>query len=554
MVSIIFKVIVLITIVCGVWARPRRNVDVKIVNLDRINGNALDIAIHQPSPNQFPTVRKDPPVTRSCKTRGSRGNTNEEECNIAQEERCNKEDEEDAGCQLATDMETNAGEDGKECYFKHERLNPDGLEKNERPDHSKVSTKCKGKLRSFEELADSQPLINLQGAENNADLALIRGAAEFENDFDDEAVKERMKNIFICKHHEDELVYHWKTSKKPKHVIYKEVNTVSKVACSVPNAVLNMHGLNSPSVFAKPGRFLRKKQAEAFLKQTGTHLQVGIAMCQAHAEQIDRWQTMNALEKDGLEVTPNVNYAGTASLDQSIAGYSERHERVLEEMDCRRDNNGVWTNGISKKLQLIMDEVAERYAESAEWPARRTLLALVAPILSFAELEKFIPGLTYYSDAVMIGLPYGSISAKISSGKRTEIASTLRLHRNEHITQMYERYLDGVYGVGHEKGISRSTMWKILDVCSAHRKKAITGLDEFIANGRDGFDHIYQMLQSMLDQGHEDRDFVEMATKRLKESHQYLEGDYKLHVAETSTVADHCIRLASHRAIAWPLS
>lgn len=48
----------------------------------------------------------------------------------------------------------------------------------------------------------------------------------------------------------------------------------------------------------------------------------------------------------------------------------------------------------------------------------------------------------------------------------------------------------------------------------------------------------------MLEEGKEDRDFVEIAKKRLKESHQYLETDFKLHVKPISRVADHCIQYA----------
>jgi hypothetical protein len=85
----------------------------------------------------------------------------------------------------------------------------------------------------------------------------------------------------------------------------------------------------------------------------------------------------------------------------------------------------------------------------------------------------------------MIGLPYGTISARLSSGEKMEIANTLRRHRNEMITQMYGRYLEDLYGPDHEYTISRSSMWEILNACSASHKKAIQGLDEFIANGRD---------------------------------------------------------------------
>lgn len=85
----------------------------------------------------------------------------------------------------------------------------------------------------------------------------------------------------------------------------------------------------------------------------------------------------------------------------------------------------------------------------------------------------------------MMGLPYGSIAAKTSSGEKIKIANTLRRYRHEHIVKLYQRHLEGLYGPNHDKGISRSAMLEILNACSARRRKAIAGLDEYIANGRD---------------------------------------------------------------------
>lgn len=118
--------------------------------------------------------------------------------------------------------------------------------------------------------------VALFGAQNYADLALIRGAAEYDNDFDDEAVKARMKNIFICKHHEDELVHSWKSWRAPRHELEKRTNKGRKKACTVPNNPLKMHGASSRKVLAKSGRLLQKEKAETVLRHTGIHLHVGI--------------------------------------------------------------------------------------------------------------------------------------------------------------------------------------------------------------------------------------------------------------------------------------
>jgi len=53
-----------------------------------------------------------------------------------------------------------------------------------------------------------------------------------------------------------------------------------------------------------------------------------------------------------------------------------------------------------------------------------------------------------------------------------------------------------------------------------------------------------QILTDMEGQGLEDKDFVSMTKKSLRESQQYLETDFKIHVKPKSRVADHCLQFA----------
>jgi hypothetical protein len=50
---------------------------------------------------------------------------------------------------MDTEAESHTTETSKECYFKHERVNPNGLEKNERPPQSKVSSGCCPSLQRY---------------------------------------------------------------------------------------------------------------------------------------------------------------------------------------------------------------------------------------------------------------------------------------------------------------------------------------------------------------------------------------------------------------------
>lgn len=121
--------------------------------------------------------------------------------------------------------------------------------------------------------------MNLRGAQNFADLALIRGAAEFTNDFDDEAVKERMRDMYICYKHQQELVFNWEDSTDPVHSFTRRTARGKKAACTVPNDLdpdLNMHGPGTQLPLAKAGRFLQRDKALTFLKRFGAHLHIGI--------------------------------------------------------------------------------------------------------------------------------------------------------------------------------------------------------------------------------------------------------------------------------------
>lgn len=57
-----------------------------------------------------------------------------------------------AGSQVATDTKDQPNDDGKECYFKHERRN-ERWEKEPRPKESVVSSGCSGGLRRYDNIA-----------------------------------------------------------------------------------------------------------------------------------------------------------------------------------------------------------------------------------------------------------------------------------------------------------------------------------------------------------------------------------------------------------------
>jgi hypothetical protein len=82
---------------------------------------------------------------------------------------------------------------------------------------------------------------------------------------------------------------------------------------------------------------------------------------------------------------------------------------------------------------------------------------------------------------VLVDLPYGTRKTKTSQGETIELPSTIRLHRNSEILRLYETYLKEI---GKEYlMLSRSTMLRILEACSAYRQKSMQCVDYYIADG-----------------------------------------------------------------------
>jgi hypothetical protein len=79
-------------------------------------------------------------------------------------------------------------------------------------------------------------------------------------------------------------------------------------------------------------------------------------------------------------------------------------------------------------------------------------------------------------------LPYGIRKAKTSKGEVLDIPSAMRLHAHEEIVRMYSKYMHEIDQ--EDKLLSRSSMLRILDICSAHKKRALKCVD-YIASAME---------------------------------------------------------------------
>ncbi len=232
-----------------------------------------------------------------------------------------------------------------------------------------------------------------------------------------------------------------------------------------------------------------------------------------------------------------------------------------------------------RQFAAVMSGIAEAYGNAEYWITRRSILSIVAPKINFSVLQVFIPGITYYrftaarlfaaeagtgtvlqqpkrvicrfeqpqvehfidfiiSNYVCTDLPFGQKTLTLSNGTKLHVPDTIRNCNANRIIKQYYQYTSELFPefpVLHE-----STLYKILDGCTASTRKAMSGLNYFAVNGSEAFDNILDLINNLnLDIGEHNR-----LMNNFKRGKQYLKTDYKVNVQRGSRVPDHCIQYA----------
>ncbi len=168
---------------------------------------------------------------------------------------------------------------------------------------------------------------------------------------------------------------------------------------------------------------------------------------------------------------------------------------------------GFWMEGSeTPQVSALLGTIAEAYRASEKRQQRLQLLSLVAPMFPLTVLQQYIPGLTEYmftqsrvyaalsgpgihtepmrqirvkctqkhlwaaldfiaSDLVSIPAPFGTKKMKLSTGEIQEVDLYIRQQSNEHIYQLYKRYMEESQQTNDL--LSRSLFLQILNKCPA---------------------------------------------------------------------------------------
>ncbi|CAH3148884.1 unnamed protein product, partial [Porites lobata] len=108
---------------------------------------------------------------------------------------------------------------------------------------------------------------------------------------------------------------------------------------------------------------------------------------------------------------------------------------------------------------------------------------------------------------------------------------------------MIEQYLEYCKEQCH-KPLSRSSLFKILEVREASQRKSLQGLDNTAAHGAAGYQTIETLVET-LEKGGMEKQWCLLICQNLRDAKRYLKTDYRVHCQQHySTCADHCRKFA----------
>ena len=193
---------------------------------------------------------------------------------------------------------------------------------------------------------------------------------------------------------------------------------------------------------------------------------------------------------------------------------------------------------LDKNLRLILTSLAEAYNNTSHWTVRRQILSImVKDVIVFPVIRMFIPGLTdnrfnaarqhadfvgkgvvvddtrtptiRYEDCqlehfiefivsphICTDLSFGEKELHLSTGETLRIPLTIRNLAPQRIIIQYYKYCEEYYG-NTFRSLGQSTLFSILNQCTASMRRSLQGLDSFSAEGSAAFDLLTSIVEGL---------------------------------------------------------
>ena len=223
--------------------------------------------------------------------------------------------------------------------------------------------------------------------------------------------------------------------------------------------------------------------------------------------------------------------------------------------------NHTCSSGLDKELMYTL---ANCYKNANEWDSRRQILSIMADKVSLATIQQCIPGMRSYrfkvarqhaavhgsgklvptnaqtksfipeaklahfldfitSSHVIQDLPFGAKTITLSTNEVIQVPNVVRNMIPERIVCQYQKY-----SAEHDfTPMSRSTLLRILHVCSASTRKSLQGLDYVSCSGAQAFEDLVNVVHQLRENGM-GLTWAKTQKEALKEAKRYLKTDFKV--------------------------
>lgn len=224
----------------------------------------------------------------------------------------------------------------------------------------------------------------------------------------------------------------------------------------------------------------------------------------------------------------------------------------------------------------VLSSIADAYENANSSIDRRSILSIVAKQVDYNLLSSIIPGLTRYrytaarlyseeygigrvmmpvartntrftsvqvehfidfilSPHVSTDVPFGEKTLQLSNATTLNVPDMIRSMNSTRIIKQYNQYCKEM--CCNFTPLESSSLYKILSCCKASTRKALQGLNNFVADGIEAFEGLNNLVAN-LPIAMEEKNRLR---KTLQSGKQYLKSDFKLHVNRSSRIPDHCI-------------
>ena len=184
--------------------------------------------------------------------------------------------------------------------------------------------------------------------------------------------------------------------------------------------------------------------------------------------------------------------------------------------------------------RYLVDKSRQLKAQNSVWGDSEHSSPAHRMTLDMSKVEHFLDFL--FENKYLEDSYYGTTTLKLEDGMMFEISQVVSTTIQSYVITVYQNHCATI----NYQPLSGSCLHSVMDSCKSVQRKALHGVDNYTADGLEGFDTLEKVLDT-LDCSKVEKEKLQ---KLLKSGVLYLKGDFKVHVKEESTCSTYCIKFA----------